>query len=434
MIPKRDFGITQLEALFAPEMLDLQIDVNQVESYREQRRRFILKRLELQTKIMLIAGLTLTAFFVWNNQQPHGKIYALKIGLLIEFFILICWLLCRTKLGERYPHLLFLSLSWAVTCVVQIYTAVLFDFIEPFTNIWNLMFITQATLIPVLWRTHLISQIGTIVCYLGLYLIYRPQFRHPLDFYVENGIYCFWTGIICVFSVYLYERLKKQEFRARQELELAQKQSEKLILNILPQVIADKLKQQPTTIADIFLEVTVLFADIVGFTELSSHTSPPQLVELLNEIFCLFDELAELHGVEKIKTIGDAYMAVAGLPNHRSDHAIAIANMALDMQQAVAKFNEEQNQSFRIRIGISTGPVVAGVIGLKKFAYDLWGDTVNTASRMESHGIPGCIQVCEESYHLLKEKYVMEKRGLVKIKGKGEMMTYLLLRAKSNNQ
>ncbi|MFM2064762.1 MAG: hypothetical protein RLZZ507_4433 [Cyanobacteriota bacterium] len=434
MIPKRDFGITQIEALFAPEMLDLQIDVNLVESYREQRRRFILKRLELQTKIMLIAGLTLTAFFVWNNQQPHGKIYALKIGLLIEFFILICWLLCRTKLGERYPHLLFLSLSWAVTCVVQIYTAVLFDFVEPFTNIWNLMFITQATLIPVLWRTHLISQLGTIVCYLGLYLIYRPQFRHPLYFYVENGIYFFWTGMICVFSVYLYERLKKQEFRARQELELAQKQSEKLILNILPQVIADKLKQQPTTIADIFLEVTVLFADIVGFTELSSHTSPPQLVELLNEIFCLFDELAELHGVEKIKTIGDAYMAVAGLPNHRSDHAIAIANMALDMQQAVAKFNEEQNQSFRIRIGISTGPVVAGVIGLKKFAYDLWGDTVNTASRMESHGIPGCIQVCEESYHLLKEKYVMEKRGLVKIKGKGEMITYLLLRAKSNNQ
>ncbi|MBD2295882.1 adenylate/guanylate cyclase domain-containing protein [Anabaena sphaerica FACHB-251] len=434
MIPKRDFGTTRIEALFTPEILDLQIDVSQVESYKEQRRRFILKRLELQTKIMLIVGLTLTAFFVWVNQQPHGKLYALKIGLVIEFFILICWLLCQTKLGHRYPHLIFLSLSWAVTCVVQIYTAILFDFVEPFTNIWNLMFITQATLIPVLWRTHLISQIGTIVSYLGLYLIYRPQFRHPLYFYVENGIYFFWTALICVFSVYLYEQLKKQEFRSRQELEIAQKQSEKLILNILPQVIAEQLKQQPTTIADSFLEVTVLFADIVGFTELSSHTSPPQLVELLNEIFCLFDELAELHGIEKIKTIGDAYMAVAGLPNHRSDHAIAIANMALDMQQAVARFNQEQNQSFRIRIGISTGPVVAGVIGLKKFAYDLWGDTVNTASRMESHGIPGCIQVCEASYHLLKENYLLQERGLIEVKGKGEMNTYLLLRAKFNNQ
>ncbi|MEA5577676.1 adenylate/guanylate cyclase domain-containing protein [Anabaena sp. UHCC 0451] len=434
MIPKRDFGITRLEALFTPEILDLQMDVSLVESYREQRRRFILKRLELQTQIMLIVGVTLTAFFIWNNQQPNGKIYALKIGLLIEFFIFICWLLCRTKIGERYPHVMFLNLSWSVTCVIQIYTAVLFDFVEPFTNIWNLMFITQATLIPVLWRTHLISQIGTIICYLGLYLIYRPQFRHPLSLYIENGMYCFWTAIICVFSVYLYEKLRKKEFRARQELEIAQKQSEKLILNILPQVIADQLKQQPTTIADSFLEVTVLFADIVGFTELSSHTSPPQLVELLNEIFCLFDELAELHGIEKIKTIGDAYMAVAGLPSHRSDHAIAIANMALDMQQAVNQFNQEQNQSFRIRIGISTGPVVAGVIGLKKFAYDLWGDTVNTASRMESHGIPDFIQVCEASYDLLKEDYLLQKRGLIQVKGKGEMITYLLLGAKLNNQ
>jgi class 3 adenylate cyclase len=255
-----------------------------------------------------------------------------------------------------------------------------------------------------------------------------------LYFYVENSIYLFWTGAICVFSVYLYEKLSKKEFRARQELQIAQQQSEKLLLNILPQVIAEQLKQQPTTIADSFLEVTVLFADIVGFTELSSHTSPPELVELLNEIFCLFDELAELHGVEKIKTIGDAYMAVAGLPHHRSDHAIAIANMALDMQKALAKFNQEQNQSFRIRIGISTGPVVAGVIGLKKFAYDLWGDTVNTASRMESHGIPDRIQICENSYHLLKQHYTIEKRGLIKVKGKGEMMTYLLVGSTINNQ
>jgi class 3 adenylate cyclase len=433
MIPNRDFGTTQLEALLTSEILDLETDVTQVESYREQRQRFILKRLKLQTKIMLIAGFTLTAFFVWNNQSLEGKIDALRIGLLIEFFIVLCWLLCKTKLGKRYPHILFLNLSWSVTCVIQIYTAVLFKFVEPFYNIWSLMFITQATMIPVLWRYHLISQVGTIVCYLGLYLIYRPQFRNPLYFYIENGIYLFWTGVICILSVYLYEKLSKKEFRARQELQLAQQQSDKLLLNILPQVIAEQLKQQPTTIADSFLEVTVLFADIVGFTELSSRTSASKLVELLNEIFCLFDELAEKHGVEKIKTIGDAYMAVAGLPNHRSDHAIAIADMALDMQQALTKFNQEQNQSFRIRTGISTGPVVAGVIGLKKFAYDLWGDTVNTASRMESHGIPDRIQVCEKSYHLLKENYLIEKRGVIKIKGKGEMMTYLLLGSKPKN-
>lgn len=434
MIPKRDFDITQLEHLFTPEISDWQTDTILLESYREQRRQFLIKRLRLQTKIMLLVGLTLTGFFMWVNQQPHGKIYAFKIGLILEAFILICWFLCKTSLGRRYPHLIFLALSWCGTCVIQIDTAILFNHVEPFTNIWNLMFITQATIVPVLWRLHLISQIGAIICYAGLYILYRPQLQQPLYFYVEHGIYLFWTGIICVFSVYLYEKLRKQEFRAKQQLEIAQQQSEKLLLNILPQVIADQLKQQPTTIADSFLEVTVLFADIVGFTELSSYTSPPRLVELLNEIFCLFDQLAERHGVEKIKTIGDAYMAVAGLPHHRSDHAIAIANMALDMQQAVLEFNQQQNQSFRIRVGISTGPVVAGVIGLKKFAYDLWGDTVNTASRMESHGIAGCIQVCEASYHLLKEQYVMEKRGLIPVKGKGEMLTYLLLGTKLKNQ
>ncbi|TAE55786.1 MAG: adenylate cyclase [Nostocales cyanobacterium] len=423
---KKEIGINQIEALFNSEISDLKIDVNKVESYKEQRRLFILKRLKLQTKIMLIAGITLTAFFVWNNQTINGKVYAFKIGLVIEAFIFLCWVLCKTKVGQRYPHILFLNLSWSITCVLQIYAAALFNFVEPFYNIWNLVFITQATLIPVRWRYHLISQIGTCICYLILYIIYNPTLRNQPYFYVENGIYLFWTGVICIFSVYLYEKLRKQEFRAKQELQIAQQQSEKLLLNILPQVIAEQLKQQPTTIADSFLEVTVLFADIVGFTELSSHTSPPQLVELLNEIFCLFDELAEIHGVEKIKTIGDAYMAVAGLPKHRSDHATAIANMALDMQKVLGKFNQEQNQSFRIRIGISTGPVVAGVIGLKKFAYDLWGDTVNTASRMESHGIPGCIQVSENSYHLLKEKYILEKRGSVEIKGKGQMTTYLL--------
>ncbi|WP_071187383.1 adenylate/guanylate cyclase domain-containing protein [Trichormus sp. NMC-1] len=433
MIPKRDFGKTHLDALFTPEISDWRIDVSFVESYREQRQRFMIKRLQLQTKIMLIVGLTLMAYFFWVNNQPGEKILALKIGLLTEFFILICWFLCRTSLGRRYPHLILLSLCWSVTCAIQIDTALLLNYVEPFTNIWNLMFLTQATIVPVMWRIHLISQIGTTICYLTLYFFYHPQFKQPLNFYIEQGLYLFWTGLICVFSVYLYENLRKKEFRARQELEIAQQQSEKLILNILPRVIAEQLKQEHTTIADSFLEVTVLFADIVGFTELSSHTPPPQLVELLNTIFCLFDELAELHGVEKIKTIGDAYMAVAGLPNHRSDHAIAIANMALDMQKSVTQFNQEQNQSFRIRIGISTGPVVAGVIGLKKFAYDLWGDTVNTASRMESHGIAGTIQVCEATYHLLKEQYVLEKRGLIKVKGKGEMITYLLKGIKVEN-
>ncbi len=396
------------------------------DSYPAQRQRFLLHRLQLQARFILIIGLTVIAFFSWVNVQAAGKLSALKIGIFVELIIGICCYICNTQFGRRYPHFIFLTLCWSVTCFVQIGTAWLFNNVEPRTGIWTLMFLTQATMIPVIWRLHLVSQIGTILCYFSLYALFQPILKYPFTYYVEQGIYLFWACIICNFSVYLYEKLRNNEFNARKELEAAQEKSERLLLNILPEMIAEQLKQQQTTIADSFHEVSVLFADIVGFTELSSHISPQNLVELLNEIFTIFDKLAERHGVEKIKTIGDAYMAVAGLPIQRSDHAQAIAMMALDMQQAISIFNQERNLSFHIRIGISTGPVVAGVIGLKKFAYDLWGDTVNTASRMESHGLAGCIQVCESSYLHLKDKFMLEKRGLIKIKGKGEMMTYLL--------
>ena len=214
--------------------------------------------------------------------------------------------------------------------------------------------------------------------------------------------------------------------QAEAALRLEQEKSDRLLLNVLPQPIADRLKQDQSIIADTFAEVTVLFADIVGFTQISSQISPPQLVSLLNDIFSTFDRLAEKHGLEKIKTIGDAYMVVGGLPMPRSDHAEAIAQMALDMQQAITDFSDTHKQDFSIRIGINTGPVVAGVIGIKKFIYDLWGDTVNTASRMESHGLPGCIQVTSAIYDILQDKYVFESRGAIEVKGKGEMNTYFL--------
>ncbi|MCP2728745.1 adenylate/guanylate cyclase domain-containing protein [Limnofasciculus baicalensis] len=206
-----------------------------------------------------------------------------------------------------------------------------------------------------------------------------------------------------------------------------QEQSDRLLLNILPQLIAERLKQKQSTIADSFDEVTVLFADLVGFTELASRLSPTQLVELLNQIFSAFDELSQGYGLEKIKTIGDAYMVVGGLPKPRRDHAEAIAQMALDMQKIISHFNTQNNQALSIRIGINTGPVVAGVIGIKKFSYDLWGDTVNTASRMESQGKANRIQVTEETYQRLKDKFVLEDRGEIPVKGKGKMQTYFLI-------
>ena len=216
-------------------------------------------------------------------------------------------------------------------------------------------------------------------------------------------------------------------------LRIEQEKSEQLLLNILPQTIAEQLKQKQHTIADRFAEVTVLFADIVGFTKLAAQVSPTDLVHLLNDIFSGFDRLVEKHELEKIKTIGDAYMVVGGLPVPKQEHTLAIAKMALDMQEQMKQFSLETGEPFRIRIGIHTGPVVAGVIGIKKFIYDLWGDTVNIASRMESHGIPGGIQVTPEVYEILKDKFVFERRGVIRVKGKGDMMTYLLTASHISN-
>ncbi len=206
--------------------------------------------------------------------------------------------------------------------------------------------------------------------------------------------------------------------------------SERLLLNVLPGPIAERLKTATGQIVDRFESVTVLFADIVGFTALSSHTTPELLVTMLDELFSMFDKLAEKHGLEKIKTIGDAYMVVAGIPAPVADHAVAIAHMALDMLAAIQDYADRNKMELTIRIGVNTGPVVAGVIGRKKFIYDLWGDTVNTASRMESHGIPGRVHVSAATYGMLRGVFELEARGPLEIKGKGMMQTYLLVGAK----
>ncbi len=228
----------------------------------------------------------------------------------------------------------------------------------------------------------------------------------------------------------MFQRISS-EYTQRKEAEalirIEQEKSDHLLLNILPESIANRLKQKEGCIADGFAEVTILFADIVGFTQLSSQISPTALVNLLNDIFSAFDRLTEIYGLEKIKTIGDAYMVASGLPMSRSDHADAIANMALGMQKEVNYFNQRHNANLNIRIGINSGEVVAGVIGTKKFIYDLWGDAVNTASRMESHGEAGRIQVSAATYKYLQDKYVLEERGIIQVKGKGEMVTYFLM-------
>jgi guanylate cyclase len=210
-------------------------------------------------------------------------------------------------------------------------------------------------------------------------------------------------------------------------LQAEQEKSERLLLNILPVPIAARLKESPEVIADGFAGVTVLFADIVEFTRLADRLSPGEVVALLNRVFSAFDALTQRHDLEKIKTIGDAYMVAAGLPIPRLDHAEAVAEMALDMREEADRCGREVGFPLAIRIGIDSGPVVAGVIGRSKFIYDLWGDTVNTASRMESHGLAGQIQVTGRTYERLKGRYELRERGELDVKGKGPMTTFFLV-------
>jgi class 3 adenylate cyclase len=213
---------------------------------------------------------------------------------------------------------------------------------------------------------------------------------------------------------------------AARELEKAHRENELLLLNILPEPIARRLREGERVIADRFDDVTMLFADIVGFTQLSSGLPAHDLVEILNRVFSAFDGLVGRYGLEKIKTIGDAYMVVGGLPEQMDDHTARVADMALELRDEISRITSSGGTQIRFRVGINVGPVVAGVIGVTKFIYDVWGDTVNTASRMESHGMPDRIHVTRAVHDRLLGRYAFEPRGIIDIKGKGPMETFFL--------
>jgi class 3 adenylate cyclase len=211
------------------------------------------------------------------------------------------------------------------------------------------------------------------------------------------------------------------------QLQAEREKSERLLLNTLPSTIAERMRNGQTNIADHHPEVTMLVADLVSFTALAAHVSPAEIVSLLNEIFSEFDLLAEKHRLEKIKTIGDAYMVAGGIPLFRPDHAEAAAALALEMRSAMAQFNARYGTSVQIRVGINTGPVIAGVIGRRKFAYDVWGDAVNIAYRLESMGRPDSILVSDSTHDRLKDKFQFESHRTVELKGRGELDVYTLV-------
>ncbi|MDV3348466.1 adenylate/guanylate cyclase domain-containing protein [Leptolyngbyaceae cyanobacterium CCMR0082] len=412
--------------------------IHEFASYAHWRHQFMQRRLRLGILFGLFYFVTFlpldTLTYVTEGHDPFVLLWIItnliRMGLL--FFCL--WLIRKNIYRPRRIIGVFLLASWSISLLHRFhetYTGLASNtpIAEPDLFSWALSFITQATLVPVGWPLHLISQLGVIVYYFGVNTLLGLQVVTPGLPAASLLLNTFWICCICNCSVYFYEKLSRENFATNRELLEAQEKSERLLLNILPRTVAEKLKQGPDIIAESFSEVTVLFADIVNFTQLTETQPAANIVDLLNQVFSRFDQLAENHGLEKIKTIGDAYMVAAGLPQPQADHAAAVAAMAIEMQTALADFNAETGQDIALRIGIHTGPVVAGVIGLKKFAYDLWGDTVNTASRMESHGVPNGIQISEATYQRLQkldERYEFHQRGPIVIKGKGPMITYLL--------
>jgi adenylate cyclase len=268
--------------------------------------------------------------------------------------------------------------------------------------------------------------------YLGLVILsgfLQPYLRQTntlsdqqvLLFFVLN------VGVVSSFVFILLYTFVRQRNALLALVRIEQGKSENLLLNILPKEIAAILKNEERTIADHFPGASILFADMVGFTPMTASMSPTAMLELLNEVFTFFDSLVDKYGVEKIRTIGDSYMVASGVPRPRPDHAQALAHMALEMRTFIQTNAACRERQLNFRIGINSGPVVAGVIGRKKFIYDLWGDAVNTASRMESHGTPGCIQMTRETYELIKDEFVCELRGTILVKGKGNMETWYLV-------
>lgn len=256
----------------------------------------------------------------------------------------------------------------------------------------------------------------------------------PTSIAVSNNFFLVGSSIICGLSNFDHERQVYRRFeherlieQQKKDIETQKLRADNLLRQILPDPIATRLMDGTHTIADGYADVTVLFADLAGFTEFSSTVSPRSLVRLLNEIFSAFDDVAQRCGVEKIKTIGDAYMAACGLPDEVDDHAERMVRMAIGMRAEMARIRAEfPEHALDIRIGIHTGPCVAGVIGRQRFIYDLWGDTVNLASRMESTGITGQIQVSETTWLRTRNTFSYEPRGEVHAKGKGTIKAYLL--------
>jgi adenylate cyclase len=396
------------------------------------------------------------AFAASINETPEILISKFVLSLLVfaESMVCVFWIFTLSGLGEGYALMAaipYVYIVFSYTSLLVFYRLKRFEYFT-FTQLVMLLVMPffmqwviggfEASSGMAIWA--LLSPVGALmmlsaeqstpwfvlyVALAGVSWYLNSLFAGnalPIPSHVKNIFFVMnLAGLATVlYSVMRY--FQSQKNRVLEALEVEKARSEKLLLSILPQSIASRLKDNNQNIADSHEAVTIMFTDIVNFTTLSANMPANELVSLLNQVFTKFDELAEKYGLEKIKTIGDAYMVVGGVPEPRADHAVAVAEMALEIPQALKEISTRLGIHLSMRIGIHSGSVIAGVIGNSKFSYDLWGDTVNLASRMESLGIPNEIQVSEASYLLLRDKFKFETRGALAVKGRGEVNAYLL--------
>ncbi|MCK9379662.1 MAG: hypothetical protein M0P95_01200 [Sulfuritalea sp.] len=400
--------------------------------FAEEQARKALKPFRMA--MICVAGMVLIIWLLLDNLLP--QIQDAKARLYIPMLVMLAilaygYVRSYTRSFLRRHHLIVLVGAWGLAAAIVGICSLL-----PRASLEasGLAMIIVATLnVYSIARLRFIAACyggwGTTAIYLG-YLSQSGALGGTE--LVRQASLLVLTNLFGMISAYQIDHSARREFLSTRMLGEERERSERLLLNILPASIAERLKTSKLAIADHSEEVTVLFADIVGFTPLSARKTPQALVQMLDRIFSEFDTLAETHGLEKIKTIGDAYMAAAGLPERRADHAPAAARMAQGMLEAVTRIAAETGEALAVRIGLHSGPVVAGVIGTKKFSYDMWGDTVNTASRMESHGVPGAIHCSAVTAALLHQGFALTARGAIQVEGKGEMHTFLLARSNHN--
>lgn len=415
------FRDRDLEAAFQRELFDL------------STRRF----LRITVVVASVAFLAYGLHDYWLVPGLHQKALAIRfggylpVGVGLVAFAYSPWFL-------RFQQLWALAFGLSACAVVMIIGTLAGALGgEAGTGgflLYHAFAVVFVTLGPFLGRMSVGTQLAYTVSVVALFFgLQRALGFAPTPVVLSLTATFLCMGGIGAFTAYQVDGQGRDAFLQRRliarqmaELEAERAKSEELLLNILPAPIAERLKAESRAIADGFAEVTVLFSDIVGFTKMSARLTPAELVRRLNEVFSAFDDVAQELGLEKIKTIGDAYMVVGGLPHRQENHAEAVAHMALRMQEVVKEQGAKFGEPLAVRIGLHTGPAVAGVIGKKKFIYDVWGDTVNTASRMESHGEPGRIQCSAETYARLKDLFAFTPRGSIEVKGKGMMETYWL--------